>query len=184
MKKLAVLVIIAVFFALPMLAQTFEKGTQVINIGLGIGNTFYGKMRSPGFNAAWEIGVTPKLGIGYISAGGFFGMAFNKHYWAGYYGNDDWGWNYTHIIITPRVAYHFDLVEDFDFYGGVALGLDAVIVTEREDMDGFVNDPGDGTGLYESVFAGARYYVSPNFALMGELGFGAYILNLGVSLKF
>lgn len=181
MNKLVVLVFATVLFALPMSAQTFEKGSQVLNVGLGIGS-IYGTMRLPGINGAYEIGVTEKIGIGYISAGGFLGLTFNKDYFSRYGGN--LGYNYTHIIITPRAAYHFDLVEDFDFYAGLAIGANLVLSKARNSETEIVSDPAYENGVYPSVFAGARYYVSPNFALMSELGFGAYILNLGVSYKF
>jgi hypothetical protein len=35
-----------------------------------------------------------------------------------------------------------------------------------------------------SLFAGARYFLSDNFGVMAELGYGIAYLSLGASLKF
>ena len=79
-------------------------------------------------------------------------------------------------------TYHFvDLVDKLDLYGGITLG--AKIYTYSY-YGGYEDSNKASMGLLDEFFAGARYYFTDNFAVMGELGYGIAWLKAGVSLKF
>ena len=166
-------------------AQTFEKGTKLLSVGVGLGNPYGLGFISPSIQGILDIGVSPKLGIGYIGVGGILGFST---------GTVDYGWGYnnkytvryTNFSIAARGTYHFDLdVEKLDLYGGVLAGYN--IGSASDDYSG-----GFGyTPAYKSysrpifgVFAGARYYFTPKVAVYGELGNDISFLSVGITFKF
>ena len=62
--------------------------------------------------------------------------------------------------------------------------LGAKIVTDKGYGDIRRYDySANASGVLVELFAGARYYFTDNFGVMGELGYGIAWLKLGVSLK-
>lgn len=158
-------------------AQSFEKGTNALNIGIGVGGNYGywdGGSALPQFSASFERGVWDIPGPGVISIGGYLG---HKAYKYRAYGND-WSWSYT--TIGARAAYHYTGIdnEKLDVYGGALIGY----VLYR--ADGYTYGGGGGAA---GAFAGGRYMFSPNFGVYAELAGGNYnlaILNGGITLKF
>lgn len=156
-------------------AQVFEKGTNIINAGIGIGGNYGnwgGASSSPQINISFEHGIWEVGGPGVISLGGYVG---HKSYKLNAY---DWKWNYTTIGV--RGAYHYNGLNNpkIDLYGGLMLGYMIYNATGYSGGSG-------GTGF--SAFAGARYLFTDNLGAYAELGGGNYnlsILSLGLALKF
>ncbi len=181
------IVAVSVFSAASAKAQAFGVGTNVISAGIGLGSSIanytYGS-QSPGFNVTYDRGIW-EAGPGVISLGGYVGI---KDYKYGYIQNGyaySEKWNYT--VVGVRGAWHFTglNIDNLDLYGGVMLAYYAVGYSYNDNQGnagGSLGNYGNTVGL--SVFAGAKYYVSGNFAVFGELGFGANILDLGVAYKF
>ena len=188
MIKISLLsLLLATFVPLPSLnSQVFDQGDMVLSFGLGLGSTYIGgwnsyyKMTVPPVFVAGDYCIREDLGPGNLGIGGIIAYSSYKYE----YEILDYGWKYTNFFIGARGTYHFtDLVDQLDLYGGVVLG--ARIVSDKE----FGDYPGTGytvnsSGVLYDVFAGARYFFTDNFGVMGELGYGIAWLKMGVSLKF
>ena len=181
MKKIAFILALAFLGQICVHAQPFKQKDKVLNLGIGIGTGIYSggaySMRIPPITASFELGVSDKLGIGYIGAGGLVGIAGSKYEVTII---DTYGWKYTYIIIGGRAAYHFDLVDDLDIYAGLMAG---VRITTTKEIGNPTGSP-ESTGYAHYEFVGIRYYVTSSFALMAELGYGISYLNLGIAYKF
>jgi len=184
MKKLTLSILGAILFIAGISAQesTFVKGDKVLNVGIGLGNALYVgsyyHMQVPPLSASLEIGV--KDGIaekGSIGVGGYLGYSSYKWDYSG------WGYKYSNFIIGARGAFHYPLVNKLDTYVGLLIGVNIVSSKEFGTPIGY-NYNASSTGLAWSGFLGGRYYFTPKFAVMAELGYGITYLNLGVALKF
>ena len=167
-----------------MQAQLFDEGDIVVSFGLGLGSTYYPlgtgyKTTIPPLFVAGDYCLREDLGPGNLGVGGYMAFSGYKYDYPIY----DWNIKYSTFIIGARGTYHFtDLVDKLDLYGGLLLGVE--IVSHKDNIpDNDVFDDYNSGGLAYSLFAGARYYLSDNFAVMGELGYGIAVLSLGVSLK-
>jgi len=185
--KFFVLSLMLVLF-LPMAnlnSQTFDQGDKVLSFGLGLGSTYVAwgsanKTTVPPIFIAGDYCLREDLGPGNLGVGGI--LAYSAYKWE--YGFSDYWYTYTTFFIGARGTYHFtDLVEDLDLYGGVVLGAKIVSSKEHGDALGY-NYSANSSGVLYDIFAGARYYFSDNFGVMGELGYGIAWLKIGVSLKF
>ncbi len=182
MKKLIILVFTLLFIASAQQGvsqkKEFVKGTQVINAGIGLGTTLYsGTYYSsllPPISGSYEYGIVEDLGIGSIGIGGYLGIAGSK------YRKDDWGYNYTYVIIGARGAYHFYVAEDLDLYAGIMTGIRTVNYSEVGDPYGVTPQSG---GVTSDIFGGVRYYFNPTIAVMSEVGFGISYLTVGVAFR-
>lgn len=171
------------------MSQSFEKGSQAINLGIGFGNTnywnnyYYGFL--PSFSVSYEYAIAEvpmgsKLN-GVISVGGYMGLSVSK------YGYDNWGNNdyymTSNFIMAVRGNYHFIFHDKFDPYAGIALGFDK----SSWKWKGNDSDPGvdnASVNFYGGAYAGARYFFSDKFAVYAELGWLISVVNVGVTFKF
>ena len=167
----------------------YEMGTNVINAGIGIGSSLLsstgtGYSSTPGIGLSFEHG-TWELGDGVVSLGGYLGLKSYKwdyDYFGGY--TYQYKWNYT--IIGVRGAYHFPISNDkLDLYLGVMLSYNILSFkyTTNDPYDAYHYD-GGASGAGFTGFGGVRYYLSDNFGLNAELGYGVAYLTLGLSYKF
>ena len=163
--------------------STFRQGDKVFSAGLGLGSTLYrGSWYSttiPPISAALEVGVMDDFIVEDLTlgVGGYLGFSSSRYRntWLG----STWGYNYNYFILGGRVAAHYPLVEKLDTYTGIMLGFN---ITTSKNVGEAIGSANAG-GLAYSWFAGGRYYISDNFALMGEIGYGIAYLTLGVALK-
>ena len=157
--------------------QEFKEGTNVINVGLGLGGdfgNFQTSSASPGLSISYERGMWSVGGPGVISLGGYIGSKSYRYKVTGI----DSKWNYT--VIGVRGAYHFNGLEvkNLDVYGGVMFSYN------------IANFSGDSVGfrvrsaLAPTVFVGGRWYFNDTFAGFAELGYGAAYLTVGGSIRF
>ncbi len=168
-------------------AQLFDKGDKVLSFGVGLGSTYYAfgtyyHTTVPPIFVAGDYCIREDLGPGNLGVGGFLGYSAYKYEYDAF--GYDYGWKYSTLIIAARGTYHFvDLVDKLDLYGGVLIG--AKIVTDKEFGDATGSDYSvNNSGPVYDIFAGARYYFTDNFAVMGELGYGIAWLKVGISLRF
>lgn len=156
-------------------AQEFEKGTNAINVGIGLGsaygNSFTTSSQSIGFSASFERGIWEVPGPGVVSLGGFLGY---KTFGYDFLGNED-RWTYT--VVGVRGAYHFNglNVENLDVYGGAMVSYR--IVSFRGNSGSFGSSPG------ADAFVGGRWFFSDSFSAFAEAGYGFAYLTLGVSFR-
>ena len=185
MKKNLIFVIAFICLTTGAIAQdTFTKGDKILNLGIGFGSTLYTgssyTSKVPPISASFEVGVKDKLfdDKSSLGIGGYLGYTGAKWEY------DNWGWKYSSIILGVRGVLHYKLIDKFDTYTGIMLGYN--IVSSKEfGTAAFGYDYSSSTsGLAYSWFVGGRYFFSPKFAAMVELGYGIAYLNLGVALKF
>jgi len=185
MKKLSsILIILGLTTSVLIHAQEnyFLKGDQVINIGIGLGSTFYTgnyyKSTIPPVSVSFEKGILDEvLEKGVIGIGGYLGYSSFKYEYM------DWGWKYTNLIIGARGTFHYPLLDKFDTYTGIMIGFNIVSAKEFGTTIPGYDYNSTGSDLLWSWYAGGRYYFQDKFAIMGEIGYGITYLNLGIALK-
>lgn len=179
-------------------AQVFDENTKVLNIGAGFGASYYSFTRSseykyrrtPAMSVSYEQAIKKKLGIGYLGVGGYFGfqhasLKYTSSYYNYYYKHN---WNY--FSLAARAAFHFDAVnwKKGELYAGALLGLRFQTYSyESNNTYSFIGSSELNDGFIypaASLFAGARYYFTPNIGIYGELGYGISYLNGGLTIKF
>jgi len=185
MKK--VIIVFSVCFSLivgNVAAQipTFTKGDNVVSASIGFGGYYSGSWysgsnytRLPFVALYYENCVKDNLfdEKSSLGIGGMIGHTSIK-----------WADNFktSNTVIGLRGALHYAFVDKLDTYTGLMLGYDIVRWKYDESWGG-----GKGTGssgLAFSWFLGARYYFSETIGAFAELGYGAAVFNIGLSLKF
>lgn len=186
MKKISILVaLVAIVLATPQAnAQSFEKGSNVVNLTLGFGSGWYngnGYSSSPAFGVSFEHGFWDGLINGDFSVGigAYLGFATAKYRYPG----SDYGWNYTTIAPGGRGVFHWTGVDNLDTYAGINSGFDIRTSKEYGNWPGAVASSSTG-GFYVSPFVGARYYFTDAFCALAEVGSGIAYFNVGVGFKF
>jgi hypothetical protein len=182
-NKLYFLLVLMFLATVTVTAQnTFVKGDKVVNLGLGIGSTLYTgsyyTSHFPPISASLEFGIKDELfdAKSSLGVGGYVGYTGAKWDYNG------WGWKYSSIVIGPRAALHYQLLNKLDTYTGLMLGYN--IVSAKEFGTGQFSDfSTEASGLAFSWFLGGRYYFSEKFAGLLELGYGVSYLNIGIALK-
>jgi hypothetical protein len=190
MKKVFLLVLIGICCG-PIIihAQSFQKGTNIISAGIGLGSSlgnFTSSSSMPAFSLQYERGVWDIGGPGVISLGGYAGIKNFKY--SGKSGEFSYSekWNYT--IIGIRSAYHYNGIKSdkLDVYGGIMLSYN-ILSFHYEDNSGNSNtfDNGNyGSAAGFTLYIGGRYFFSPNIGAFAELGYGVSYLTLGLAFKF
>ncbi len=177
MKKVTFVLFFALLAAAAS-AQPFERGTNMVNLGIGLGSNLGGLGDGrPAISASFERGVWDIGGPGVISLGGYVGNTGYKYSFMDYTQK----WDYT--IIGVRGAYHYNGFTDapsLDLYGGVMLSYN--IVSYSATNYSGPNSYGSGTGF--SGFIGGRWMFADKFGAFAELGYGISTLNIGLSIKF
>lgn len=170
------LILIVLAAVAPASAQNaFNRKDMVLSAGLGLGMYgVYGSSTFPPIFVAFETGVAEKITVGGIVA--YSGSS------------DDFGlgkWKFTYIVISGRGAYHFlEKNKDFDAYAGLGLGYS--IVSSSVDYVNPANKgffSAGGSYFFFDIFGGGRYYFSPKWAAMAEVGYGVGFLRIGISYK-
>ncbi len=173
----------------------FGKGTNVINLGIGLGGDYTyvgsGVSSTPNFVISYDNGTFGNVGPGTISLGGLLSYKGASYNYPIPPYTIDQTWYY--YIIGFRSAYHWDFTSNphFDPYAGLMLGYYDVGYKSSSN-DPYYNVPGNpyyfsatyGSYFAFSLYIGARYYVSPHVGFWLELGSGYSNLALGVSFKF
>lgn len=186
MKTKFFLTLLVGAFSIGVSAQTFEKGTNVINAGIGLGSALdAGSNAKPniGFSASYERGIW-EAGPGLVSLGGYAGRVTLKDDGNGPGYSWEEKWSYT--VIGVRGAWHYTGLnsDKFDVYAGVMASYN-ILDYSYESSNGVDYDGSSYSNrLGGSVFVGGRYYFAENFGVYSELGYGATFFNVGASFKF
>lgn len=176
--------------------EPFSKGSNVINVGLGVGGYYtywgYGYAQTPNFVISYENGTFGHVGPGVISLGALLSYKGISDNWVSHGYSYSEKWNYW--IVGLRSAYHWNFTHSpkFDPYAGLMLGyyyINSAFATNNPEYF----SPGNPGYIYYSstypnyaalsLFLGARYYVSHKVGIWGELGYGYTTLALGVNFK-
>lgn len=158
-------------------SQEFNAGTNVINVGIGIGGNFGSFLTSsvsPGISVSYERGIWDIGGPGVISLGGYIGTKGYRYEALGVNAK----WSYT--TVGFRGTYHYNglNVENLDLYGGAMLSYN------------IANFSGDSVAfdvastVSPTIFVGGRWYFNDTFGVFAELGYGAAYLTLGGTIRF
>ena len=165
MKK----VIIAVAFMLGVStvnAQTFEKGTSVVQAGIGLGSSF-----GTPIGLGYEYGMSEKIGLGaYV---GYASQSYSVPFFGDY--------KVTNILVGVKGNYHFFQSDKIDAYGGLLLGYD--VASSKWTTANTIAIPTTYGGIVFGGSVGARYYFTDNIAAFAELGYGLGYLNAGLAYK-
>jgi hypothetical protein len=191
MKRVMMLFTALVVFSSVTFAQkdaegAFPKGSLAFNLGIGLGDVYYGDGYgtslpvSPTFSV--DYAITNKIGIGNIAVGGFVSYTSSKY-------NDGYGDNYDYsaVLVGLRGTYHFILpIDKLDPYAGVSIGY---VIASNGNTDIYANNvtgpDGKASAVEPGLFVGAHYLFVPHFGVFAELGYNGFsILTLGISLKF
>ena len=176
--KISMIVLTLMSFTWSAWAQNgaFNKGDNVINVGVGLGTYINDKgfsMTIPPISGSFEYGVVSLFdGRGGIGVGGYVSYLLRK---SNDYFNDNY--NVGNFIIGPRGLFHYQLIDNLDTYAGLLLGYDIVSFSNKAT-------PLSGSSFYSAFFVGARYYFTNNIAVFGELGYGISPFQVGISYKF
>jgi hypothetical protein len=150
-----------------------DKNYAGVNIGLsGVGSTIT-------FGADYERAVYDLSGgVGSIGVGALFNYwTYNFDVLAG-----TSGFSYRYLTFGLTGSFHFQLPDKkWDPFAGLVLGYYVVNVTTPA---GTFNFGFEGSRAYLGLQGGIRYFFSPNIAAQARVGFGAYILAVGVDFKF
>lgn len=182
-------------------AQSFDVGTNAINLGLGLGTNYSyitgtgNYSVSPAFVFAYDRGVT-QLGPGVLAIGGvvaFQTVKYDYTYTSFNYRYDyDRRWSNT--LIGARGTWHWNEWhgnDKLDLYAGVLAGYNIGTYTSKttRTYNGVTSTYDDGYNASSSffrhgLFAGCRYLFSQRFGVYGEVGYGIANLNAGLTFKF
>lgn len=174
--KNAILIFALLLSTHVMLNAQHAQGDFNLNLGVGLLPTFgNGSAVLPPVGASGEYGIQDDLSIGGYIAYSTYKENFQT---LGKF-------RYSYIIIGPRASYHLGNVlktpKEVDPYVGAFLGY--TIGSTKWDGAGTIPATSSIGGLGWSGHIGARFQVSDNLRLFGELGYGIAILQAGISLK-
>lgn len=161
---------------------TFSKGTSNIGVGFGLGGA-YGlnsfSTTTPAFGAHFDHGIVDLDGGGTIGVGGYVG------YKGFVYKIDKYRQKWNYFMVGARGTFHYDVfeVEELDTYAGIMLAYYVLNYSDDIPNNVLVNT-NYSSSAYASVFAGAKYYFTPEVAAFGEVGYGVSWLTLGAAFKF
>jgi hypothetical protein len=170
-------------------SHPFEKGTNVLSVGLGIGGSFGSynySSQTPGISLQYEHGNWDVGGPGVISLGGYVGIKSYTYKGVGYNYTWTYKWNYT--VIGLRSAYHYNGItsDKADIYGGVMLSyniLNFKYSSSDPAYDYLNNNVSYGSRVGFTLYVGGRYFFSERVAGFAELGYGVSYLTLGAAFK-
>jgi hypothetical protein len=184
MKKTFALVLVSLLLVSSMALSQNAFTTKDMNLSAGVGIGMYGIYGTAGMPpvfVAFDMAVpsiSPKVSLGGIVA------------YAG--SSDDFGygkWEYKYIVIAVRGDYHLlENNKNIDAYAGIGIGYDIVSSSVTWSNSAYESTFGRYYSASASYFfydfhVGGRYYFSPKFAAMAELGYGVGFLRVGISYK-
>ncbi len=182
--KLSIVALIVPFFVIglgsrPASAQ-FEYGKNYAGAHVGLSGV--GSALTLGLD--YERGVTQvgEVGPGIIGVGGlfdYFSYGYND------YGLSDIG-SWTYIDLGVSGMYHFVLQNrKWDPFVGLVLGYEVASWSWKNGYGteyGWLSPTAGGFGIGGS--AGVRYFFNDNWMAQARVGFGFYVLAVGVDYKF
>lgn len=185
MKKIFMALSLALLMITSANAQVIKKGDAAVNLGLGL-PPVAGNLYLPAIITAFDLGITEKLGIGYLSVGAQASISGGKLKSLGLVEKT------TNFIVGPRAAYHFDFAgmtgksafDKLDIYAGVFTGLNFRSTKWNYESASSIDRSENRTIFWADGFAGIRYSITENFRLYAEVGGTVSYLSGGISFVF
>lgn len=171
-------------------AQPFETGTNVLDIGVGLGGHYgywsSGYSSTPALGISYDHGFKEGVGPGTIGIGGYFGYKGISYHYDYNYSNYFYDYKWTYLIFGIRGTYHynFELDDKLDLYGGLMLSFNNVSFKESSNDPYYASKSGNYNGYVDlSLFVGGSYYLTNNIAVFTEFGYGIAYWTIGVGFK-
>ena len=172
MKKIhfSILLVLGLLAGTQSFAQyKVDKGTKLINVGIGVGG--YASAGGIAFGASADFGVAPNITVG--------GQVAYRSFNYGYLGYND---KINYLYFAARGSYHFNEIlnlstDKADLYAGIGLGYESVSYSAGFGS-GFSTF---GSGIFVPVHLGGRYFFSEKVGAFAELGTGVAPLMLGIT---
>jgi hypothetical protein len=171
MKRLVIASVISLFVLAANGQEIFQKGTNVVNLGIGLGSYIP-------IEASYEHSLVDGLingDNGAIGLGAYLGWYSDSESFLG------GKMSYSDIVIGARGAFHYQFVDNLDTYAGLMLGYDIASATWKGEG---ISPSVSASAVTFSAFLGARYSFTPSIGAYAELGYGIAYLSVGVALKF
>lgn len=185
-------------------AQAHEQGTAIISVGVGyslIGGLFNSVYNStlytnnfkntsiPVIVGRFDYGVGDGFSLGLSVAYQSLGFKWDDDYMtsSSTIETGEYKINFSCLSIGVRPLFHFGNNDDMDIYAGLRVGYTSWS-TKASSPDDELMEYTWGTVSLGSFgvtpLFGIGYYFSDNFGIHMEVGFGTYIAEGGISLKF
>lgn len=177
MKKLLLLLVVALFTSNVAFSQVFEKGDIGAHVGIGFLSPYSysgSKMGVPPVHASFEYGITDKIGVGAL-------VGYTSSKWDLGYGTYD----FSYIIAGARGSYHFYRTEKLDTYAGLMLGYNIASAKYKESTPSgsvVLADPKVG-GFALGAYIGANYMFTEKIGAFAELGYSISWASVGLAVK-
>jgi len=170
--------------------QTFKKGDNDLNFTLGLGSPWilsHSSYRAtlPPVMISFDHGFRDDLGPGVIGIGALAGItSFRDRPDPILYPNTNWGWRATSLILAIRGTYHIEFLKKLDTYGGINIGARYESWVEFGDMPSIYRTNHRSRIMpVAGVYFGAKYLLTSNLFVLGEVGYNFGMISLGVGLK-
>lgn len=185
MKKIISLAVLVCMAVTSLQAQSvFKKNNVVLSVGVGLGTAVdIGRTVVPPISFNGEYCIVDNLfdAKSALGVGAFVGFAAGRMDYP-MLGGAEFTQKINNVMIGVRGALHYQFVDKLDTYAGIMLGGNIANVRTYGMLMGGQNLRGYG-GFLGDFFVGARYYLHPNIALYGELGFGVSYFTIGAAFK-
>lgn len=183
-QKILVTTCVVFFILNTTIAQTANKRQLTLQAGIGLVPTYFmdnSKTLVPPLSLTINYKINPVLSIGAFGAHSSSRSANSILQDGSVYNlqNDSW-------IGGLRVAAHSTTFDNFDIYGGFSVAY------QLPDVQTNVVNPGeqripdtrvpDNKVLYAG-FIGTSAYLTENFGLFGEVGYGISLLTVGLTAR-
>jgi len=150
-------------------------------LGPTIGFWFYNSVPTFGLNYEYQVKQLGETGV--LGVGGIFRYTGWKEQ------NPNWEWSYSYVTFGAQANLNFNKIGDGKFvpFVGLVLGFNSVNSSVTYRGSGYTSSAGYSSGFWTWGQAGARYFVSPQVALVARLGLGNfnyYALELGADFRF
>lgn len=165
-------------------AQHFAPGETHVSGGIGfLGTISYGSSltRLPGAFISVDHGTEIEAGPGTVGIGGFLGLDGASNSIAGGSLKSSW----TSVLAGARATWHFNDLGDsrFDVYGAVGAGIRYTSASVTSTSIFVNNSTSSDVYPYLTFNAGGKYFFTPEWALLAELGYDIAWLKVGVAYQ-
>jgi hypothetical protein len=153
--------------------KPFQKGIWLAQGSVGfVSGGLYGDVKVPPINFVLEHAIDNEWAVGFF---GGYGSSREE--------GINWGFEYSYAILAGSASYHFEVdMKNLDPYGRVFAGY-VIVSASVFGSNTSVSAKGSFAGY--GGYVGATYYLSPQFGVQGEVGYGNIaIVRFGVTLKF
>lgn len=170
-----------VLFIFVVLFSTNQISAQgELNLGIGLLPTYLGTSNSkiPPLMASYDHPFQENITIG-----GYIGYSTAEFVQSSVFLN--YSIDYSYVLIGARGTYHFEISnEKIDPYIGLHLGYNVVSTSINGCDDPIFCDALDvsASSIGYAGLLGAKYQMSENLKLFGEVGYGVSILSFGITL--